>query len=196
MYTLIWISQSLFCCLRADMLVNNNNYPAQTLLKTIFLFPDAAVGDTSSVLVLTMERCPTTQEPLARLVSSLSKQTNHPRKVGWLDWYTGWLSLLSMLLTIRLLLALSPTYLHRLLSCRLSVIELWFVIHNHPPPHTRTGLLYCTPPPHTPHTHTHVQAIQEEKRTDKRKYVVLIIITCIYCIYLIKRPPRLNAHLV
>ena len=132
-------------CLRADMLVNNNNYPAQTLLKTIFLFPDAAscsVGDTTSV---TMERCPTTQDvscpsPLARSVSSLSKQANHPRKVGWLDWYTGWLSLLSMLLTIRLLLALSPTYLNRLLSCRLSV-NLTGICDTQPPPtHTRTGL--------------------------------------------------------
>ncbi len=45
-------------------------------------------------------------------------------------------SLLSMLLTIRLLLALSPTYLYRLLSCRLSVN--WTVIHNPPPPHTHT----------------------------------------------------------
>ncbi len=37
------------------MLVNNNNYPAQTLLKTIFLFPDAVLSGDMADIQTTME---------------------------------------------------------------------------------------------------------------------------------------------
>ncbi len=114
-----------------------------------------------------MERWPTTQgdscpSPLARLVSSLSRQTNlsinHPRKVGWRTVCLVRLFLLSSMLTIRLLLALSPTYLHRLLgliACKLNcdfseAMQIWWSIcslHLLAPTHTHT-----LPHPHTHHT--------------------------------------------
>ena len=74
-------------CLRADMLVNNNNYPAQTLLKTIFLFPDAAscsVGDTSRWRgVLLLKTSAVLHHWLVWFPPCQNRQTIPERLVGW-----------------------------------------------------------------------------------------------------------------